>query len=65
MRGDCCDCVFFDAIDNQLEEGFCRRYAPKPISISEESEFSSIESRWPKVSYYDYCGEFARGMKDE
>ena len=37
--------------------GFCRRYAPKPMTIVDaEKDFATVV--WPYVAEYDYCGEY-------
>ena len=67
----CKTCQFFDAREDY---GFCRRYAPKRVSVYDMDKIRSLEnmigptrgmgqmreisSQWPMVENIDWCGEY-------
>lgn len=60
----CYCCKFWKAISGAtwFGFGFCRRYAPRPVSLGGLSDVSydpeHIMGEWPKTAGEDYCGEF-------
>ena len=56
-NADTCDrCRYWEHhIDDQLGAyGFCRRHAPRAVTISKAAEF---EARWPITHESEWCGE--------
>lgn len=54
-RPTCDTCRFFDYFDEG--EGTCRRYAPRPRSITSEKIEVDPVGYWPSVALLSWCGE--------
>jgi hypothetical protein len=53
MEEICENCEFWEAlIDNEMEQGFCRRHSPRHMSPRNGL------ARWPITDSTDWCGEF-------
>ena len=73
-RQTCCNCGFaskriegdevsgWDDDGNRLLANYsCRRYAPRPVSLSTKAGSGAMtEWEWPVVSGYSWCGEWVR-----
>jgi len=49
-----------DLIGKKVENGVCRRYAPRPftVELDESGTEPKMISRWPQASSDDGCGEW-------
>lgn len=66
----CISCKFSKFYDKgymwERGQGYCRRYAPKPVVIRPKElpdgtySNENLESVWPIVSDCDFCGEFMK-----
>lgn len=57
---NCGECRFFDPIDMDQEEGYCRRFAPRPRKAPRDAmtpDPTDVVSWWPVVINEDWCGE--------
>jgi len=64
----CLECAFFEDHAESSEtprsgEGWCHRYAPKPLEGGSGSGWSGYE--WPAARKVDWCGEFVRWVSPE
>jgi hypothetical protein len=59
-KGVCENCIFYEESGKRpiSMEGFCRKYAPKPIMLSEEIYDEYYFTKFPLVAAQDWCGEF-------
>lgn len=55
----CGKCRFFDPMDDAFN-GWCRRYAPRPIrtNFEDDDHDPDNDAYWPEVCIHDWCGEF-------
>lgn len=64
MARDCGNCKYFDRIGGdgrEDEDGFCRRFAPRPKTAPRDAMTDSaydVVAWWPSVMVDDWCGEF-------
>lgn len=59
-----------DDLRNLFRDGFCRRHAPRPITVTDDDEkdLASSTAEWPWVSRVDWCGDYelaAAGLDDQ
>jgi hypothetical protein len=57
----CENCKFYEEAED-IEFGYCRRYAPKPLICSANADETEWEAhryvKWPDVHCDYWCGEF-------
>lgn len=59
----CSNCKFWKEIKHSpIDEGLCRRYAPKPslveCNMENEKQYSESAVFWPLTEVSDWCGEY-------
>lgn len=58
----CKYCKFFDAIHDGFENGYCKRYAPKPFALTDKE---IVEWSFPFIKSSNWCGEFTEAENIE
>lgn len=54
----CQKCRFFEA-GAGFKEGYCRRYAPRPVSVMDDGgQPADCITFFPRVHVEDFCGEW-------
>ena len=57
----CEDCAYWKKIPrNDDGFGWCRRYAPRPITyiLTDENVHEAYDVQWPMVDSWGFCGEY-------
>lgn len=62
----CRTCKWWDRIDEDVDEGLCRRHPPTAVVLAvgpgDEPGDETIETVWPQTAEGDWCSEFAGGL---
>jgi hypothetical protein len=58
MDANCEKCKFWKHDDKIPSTGFCRRYAPRPISTHPVDGPDFVDAVWPRTKDMDLCGEW-------
>jgi hypothetical protein len=53
----CAECAFYDKAGPVAGWGYCRRYAPRPLVLTEVEDNDDRWTCWPRVAGDDLCGE--------
>lgn len=56
----CASCAFFGRLEGAEDEGTCRRWAPRPVTIARDglpNDPADLVAAWPTVLDSDWCGE--------
>jgi hypothetical protein len=58
----CDSCKFFEEMldYNHLHDGFCRKYAPRPLHWHNVKTDNPRDLAWPAVLADDWCGEWSQ-----
>ena len=54
----CCTCRFWQGNREVESEGYCQRYAPRPITYDGNSYGADPIVLWPRVESCEKCGEW-------
>lgn len=57
------ECEYSEVVDAGAATFRCRRYAPRPVAVSDET--LGERHIWPVVLAEDWCGEFLERQPDD